>query len=125
MTLKTTFAAAGIAAALLTGAAMPLTAQTAGGEAVAVTEDDLNAFATAAIAVAEVHETYLARIGAASDEAEQAQLAEEGNMAMVAAVEDTPGITLDRYIEIGAAAEADEELGLRIVMLIEEMSDDG
>ena len=125
MALKKTFAAAGIAAALMTGTALPLTAQTAGGEAISVTEDDLNAFANAAIAVAEVRDTYLARIDAATDEAEQAEIAEEGNMAMVAAVEDTPGITLDRYIEIGAAAEVDEELGSRIVMLIQEMSDDG
>lgn len=123
MTLKKTFAAAGIAAALMTGTALPLTAQTAGDAAVAVTEDDLNAFATAAIAVAEVRDAYLARIDTAADEAEQAALAEEGNMAMVAAVEETPGITLERYIEIGAAAEADEELGTRIVMLIQEMTD--
>jgi hypothetical protein len=121
------FAATAVAAglALAGGAAIPAAAQDAP-EAVAPAEfsdAQLEAFAQAAVDVAEIRDEYAMALNevAEDDEAAQEQLVEEGNAAMLAAVEDNPAITLDEYLEIGEAAAADPELGERISMLIQDM----
>ena len=123
------FAATAVAAGLaFAGAvALPATAQEAAPEAVApaeFTDAQLEAFAQAAIEVTDIQSEYamaLNELDEEQDQAEHEQLIEEGNAAMLAAVEDNPAITLDEYLEIAEAAAADPELGERISMLIQDM----
>lgn len=123
------FAATAVAAGLAFagGAALPVAAQEGAPEAVAPAEfsdAQLEAFAQAAVDVAEIRDEYamaLNELDPEQDQAEQEQLVEEGNAAMLAAVEDNPDISLDEYLEIGEAAAADPELGERISMLIQDM----
>ena len=70
-------------------------------------EEKLDAFIDAAMAVADVRDAYLQNLETAESEAEQNQIIEDANTAILAAVEETPGITVDEYIAIGDAAAAD------------------
>ncbi len=73
-------------------------------------EEKLDAFIDAAMAVADVRDAYLQNLETAESEAEQNQIIEDANTAILAAVEETPGITVDEYIAIGDAAAADPAL---------------
>ncbi len=84
-----------------------------------ITEAQLEAFADAAMRVAEIRDEYQAALAQAESEAEQQELVAEGNNAMLTAVEDAPGITIEEYIIIGEAAAANPELGDRLAMMIE------
>ena len=79
-----------------------------------VTEELLTAFVTAAVEVAAVAETYGARIEAA-DEAERDALAQEAQVEMLEAVENTEGISVEQYVAIAEAAQRDDALNLRIL----------
>ncbi len=130
MTLRKYLAATALGTSMLMGATVAgsgaLFAQTAGAEAGApVSEDELSAFARATLAMSEVRDAYIQRIEAAADEAEQQELIEEGNAAMLTAVEDEPGMTMERYFEISEAAQADPDLNERIMMQIDAMVSDG
>lgn len=130
MTFKNLFAATALGTTLMLGGAVlapaTLSAQTAQpGVETEVSEDELSAFVNATLAMSEVRELYIERIQAAEDEAQQQELVEEGNTAMLTALEDEPGMTMERYFEINEAAQADEELNERIVMLLQEMSGEG
>ena len=130
MTFKNLFAATALGTTLMLGGAVlapaTLSAQTAQpGVETEVSEDELSAFVNATLAMSEVREIYIERIQAAEDEAQQQELVEEGNTAMLTALEDEPGMTMERYFEINEAAQADEELNERIVMLLQEMSGEG
>jgi len=87
----------------------------------AFSDSQLAAFAGAAIEVAGIRDSYSAALQQVETEAEGQALIDEGNAAMVSAVEDAPGITLEDYISIGEAAAADPELSQRIALLIEGM----
>lgn len=85
------------------------------------TDSQLEAFAMAALKVAEIRDNYQLALAEAGSEAEQQELIVEGNDAMLAAVDETPGITVEEYIVIGETAAADPELGERLATLIETM----
>lgn len=132
MQIFTPFAATAVAAglALAGAAALPAAAQDDAPEAPEAPEaaapadfsdSQLEAFAQAAVDVAEIRDQYAMELNEIEDQAEQEQLVEEGNAAMLAAVEDNPDITLDEYLEIGEAAAADPELGERISTMIQDM----
>jgi len=108
---------------VLAAMAAPAAAQMEGAPPPAVaadfTDSQLEAFADAALRVAEIRDEYQIALAEAESEAEQEELVTEGNGAMLAAVEDAPGITIEEYIIIGEAAAADPELGERLAMLIE------
>lgn len=107
----------GVAVALAT----PVAAQdTAPPAAMAFSEDQIEAFVTVALEVAEIRDEYAMALDATDDADRQAELISEGNAAMLAAVDDAPQITVEEYIAIGEAAAADPELGQRIVMMMEE-----
>ena len=130
MTFKNILAATALGTTLMIGGAVlaptALTAQTAQPGAIEeVSEDELSAFARATLAMSEVREVYIQRIEAAENEVEQQEVVEEGNTAMMDALEDEPGMTLERYFEINEAAQTDAELNERIVMLLQEMTDEG
>lgn len=99
----------------------PVAAQQA--QAQSYSETELAAFAEVAIQVAQIRNSYAEQLAAAASEAEQEEIVAEGNAAMLAAVEEAPQITLDRYLEIGEAAAADPELSDRLAMMINEMAD--
>ena len=118
------------AAAVAALIAAPLTAaaQTMGeapAEVGSVDETELQAFARATISMAEVREMYMEQIAVAESETDREALVEEGNAAMLSALEDEPGMTMERYFEINAAAQEDAELNERIVMMLQEMSPEG
>jgi len=120
MTLKkttyTTLAAAGMAvSALLAG---PAVAQDSGGDTAAedsaaadVSEVELDAFATAVDAVMAIEQSYAGRLQEAEgDQAQQQQLMEEARSEMMTAVEETPDMDVDRYMEIIELARNDADL---------------
>lgn len=90
-----------------------------------VSESELTAFAEATLSLAEVRDSYVARIQEAANEDEQNALVEEGNAAMLGVLEETPGISMERYFEINEAAQADPALNERIVMILQQMSGEG
>lgn len=135
MTFTQRLARPAFAATLALGTALAapvaLTAQTAqpvepGPEAeVEVGDSELAAFARAALAVSELREAYVERLSAIESEAEQEEVIEEGNMAMLEVIEEEPGMSVERFFEINAAAQADPQLNDRIVMLLQEMATEG
>ncbi|MDD7970320.1 DUF4168 domain-containing protein [Roseinatronobacter alkalisoli] len=84
------------------------------GAAIAADSDMVDAFIAAALAVNEVREGYMAQIEAEADQNAQMEILEAADAAMLEAVEETPGITLDEYIAIANAAAEDPELAARI-----------
>lgn len=115
-TLYTSLAAAGMAvSAFFAG---PAVAQDGGadtGEDSAATADvsevELDAFVAAVGAVMSIEQTYAARLAdAEGDQAQQQQLMEEARAEMMTAVNETPDIDVDRYVEIIELAQNDPEL---------------
>ncbi len=113
MFLKRPLTSAALATGIAFGAlaTAPVLAQTATPGAELVEQDGmLDAFIDAAMNVAEVRDGYLEQLQTAETEAEQTEIIEMANNAILTTVEDTPGITVDEYIAIGEAAAADPEL---------------
>ena len=95
--------------------------ETAAPEAAMPSLDDakLQAFVDAIVAIEEVRADYEPQVAAAAEE-DRPALIEEANVAMLAAVEETDGITLDEYLAVNEAAAQDPELAQRIVALLPE-----
>ena len=115
--------AAGLAMAVALAA--PVVAQDGAIEApmapaTSFSESEIDAFVDVALQVAAIRDDYALALQEAADEAEQQEIIQQGNAAMLAVVEEAPEITVEDYITIGEAAAADPELGQRIVMLMEE-----
>lgn len=83
-------------------------------------DDKLDSFLDAALEVQTLSESYTPRVQAAENEAEQKALVEEANTAIRGAVEDVEGITVEEYIQIGEAAQADPALAQRITAMAQE-----
>ena len=109
---------AAVAAALMTpGAPGAATARETAPEprTEGVTSDDkLSAFVGAAIDLSEVSESYRRQMDMAEDEATRRRLREEQTDAVLEAVERTDGTTVEEYVAIIQAAQADEALDQRI-----------
>jgi hypothetical protein len=84
------------------------------------TDDKLESFLDAAIEVQELTQSYTPRVQAAESEAEQQALVEEANAEIRGAVEDVEGITVEEYVAIGEAAQADPALAQRITAMAEQ-----
>lgn len=122
-TLKATTTA--IALALATAPVIPLTAQTAAAQSSEIySSEELDMFTDALLEVAKVRETYTSRLQGAEDQEEEASIVEEANAEILQVIEETDGITLDRYTEIAQAANEDQELNQRIIERVQSMSDD-
>ncbi len=117
MVFTRTLAPAALAIGMAMGAlgAQPSQAQTEapGAELIEQTEK-LDAFIDAAMAVADVRDAYLESLQEAQSEEDQERIIGEANDAILAAVEETPGITVEEYIAIGDAAAADPVLNERL-----------
>lgn len=95
----------------------------AGGAAYAQTQYDeakLESFVTAALAVNQLVEQWAPRIQNAQSEAEAADLREQANGELVAAIEQTDGITIDEYRAISQAAQNDPALMAQISEMFDE-----
>jgi len=119
-----------VAAALGLGAA-PAIAQSSGGQSgqqsapqgeamTAVTDEKLASFVDAAEKVRGVMEEYRPQLEDARNDEERAELEQAANDAIVAALEGTPGITVQEYVQIARAARQDEELYDRITTMMDE-----
>ncbi|MBY6091031.1 DUF4168 domain-containing protein [Pseudooceanicola sp. 502str34] len=99
--------------------AAPETSATPPAAAEAPAEDysdaQLDTFVTAALDVSAVRQDYTQQIETATDEGARAELVEEANQKMLDAISAVEGMDLETYNEIGAAAQADQELNTRIM----------
>jgi hypothetical protein len=123
MTFKTSLTAAILASGLAFGTAPAALAQDQPDGAALVQQDaKLDSFVMAAGAVDEVRNTYVMQLQSIEDEAEQQSLIQEANAAIVQAVEEAEGITLEEYVAIGEAAAADPEIAAQIESIMREQA---
>lgn len=114
----TTTAAAALLALGLTAA--PALAQDQQAPAAAdITDEQLDQFAEAALAVNQVGREYASRLQSVEDEAQAEQIRAEAQEAMVEAVREE-GLSVDEYNAIYTAAENDDEVNAAIQALLQE-----
>jgi len=89
-----------------------------------ITDQQLESFAAAALAVNEVGREWARRIQATEDESEVEQMQVQAQEEMAAAVEEE-GLTVEEYNAIYAAAESDEEINAEIQSLLQEQQSGG
>ncbi|MBR9892985.1 DUF4168 domain-containing protein [bacterium] len=82
-------------------------------------EDELTSFVDAAMEVQAVQQDYMAQIEAAPEDAERQALVQEAQQEMANAVEETEGMDVQTYNEIGQAAQTNPELNERILAMLE------
>ena len=111
-----------LAAAVAATMSMPFGA--AAEESHAYTDEQIEAFAQAAVDLADIRDAYAADLAAVESEEEQQALVDESVEAMIAAVEDAPNITFDEYLEIGEAAQADPQLADQMNLRFNELRDE-
>jgi hypothetical protein len=87
-------------------------------------DQQLESFVVAAIAVNEVIREWNPRIQAAEDDAHAAQLRQQANSELMAVITNMDGITVEQYQQIGRAAQADPGLAARINGIYQEKSSD-
>jgi hypothetical protein len=83
-------------------------------------EAKLESFVTAALTVNQLVEQWTPRIQGAASETEAAELRDQANGELVAAIEQTGGISVDEYREISQAAQSDPQLMARISGILDE-----
>jgi len=126
MTLVTKTLTAGAVAAILGLAQAPAMAQSAtqqpaqpSVDTASLTDAKIEAFIDAAGKVRQIIEDHQDEIEAAQTEADRAAIAETVNGALVEALGNTPGITLEEYVTIARAARQDQDLYNRIRSMME------
>jgi Domain of unknown function (DUF4168) len=87
-------------------------------------DQQLQSFVVAAIAIDGVIREWNPRIQAAENEEQAAQLREEANAELLETISKTEGITIDEYQEIGQAAQNDPELAARINEIYQQKAGD-
>ncbi len=127
MTLKTTLMAATSAVALGVAAlpvlmvgAQTATAQTA---ADAYSATQLDAFVAAFLEVSELRSAYTERLQQSTEEAEQQEIVEEGNAAIVAAIGAVDGMDVELYSAILEQAAADPSLNERLTRRLQDAAE--
>ncbi len=121
-TFTTAATALGLALAPLIAAAPVLAqdADTATQSTAEYSDEMLSAFVVAALDVADLRQTYQARLEAAPTPEEQQAIVDEANNEILGVVEGAEGITVEEYIEIGQTAAADPALNERIIGLMQD-----
>ena len=84
-----------------------------------VTDEQVDGFVAAFVAVSQVRAEYLPKISEQESEEARQALVEEANAAVVEAVGDATDMDAKTYVAIGKAAETDKELSDRIAKGIE------
>jgi hypothetical protein len=87
-------------------------------------DQQLESFVVAAIAIDGVIREWNPRIQAAENEEQAAQLREEANAELLETISKAEGITIDEYQEIGQAAQNDPELAARINEIYQQKAGD-
>jgi len=90
-----------------------------------LSEEQIDAFVEALIAIEAVRADYLPRIQQQESEAEQKAVIEEANVAAIEAVKGVDNMTPETYMAIGKVAQQNEELNARIVAKLEEAQKEG
>ena len=85
-----------------------------------ISADEVERVAAALIDIEEVRTTYQKKIRAATDQEQVRAYQRQMKMKMDQAVEDTDGLTTERYEEITQAAQSDNELKQKILSMVEE-----
>jgi len=88
-------------------------------EAPEVTDEQVQAFVDAYVAVNDVREEYTARMQEAEDQEEAQALQMEANEAMSAAIEES-GLSVEEYQEVAMAVSADPEVREQVTQMLEE-----
>lgn len=101
-------AALAFVAAIILAASAPVRAEAQYSDA------KLKSFVVAALEVNRLVDQWEPKIRSAPDQQQAAQMTEQANADLVAAVERTEGITLDEYNEIATAVQTDEALSKRV-----------
>ena len=139
MTLKSTLLKSTVIAALVAAPLAPVMAQTATPEAPAeapaaeapaapaleFSEEQLTAFVDAATEVQAVQQDYMAQIEEVEEPEGKQALVEQAQAEMADAVNETDGMDVNTYNEIGQAAQADPELNQRILAMLQERAPAG
>lgn len=86
------------------------------------TDQKLEAFVTAALAVDDLVKTWAPRIDSAGSQEKADELRTQANTELIGAVERTDGISLDEYRQIVRAAGQDADLSARIQQIVEQKS---
>jgi Domain of unknown function (DUF4168) len=81
----------------------------------------LESFVTAALAVNQLVEQWTPRIQGAQNETEATQMREQANGELVAAIQQSNGISVDEYRQISEAAQSDPALMTRITEIFDNM----
>jgi len=82
-------------------------------------DEKLQAFVVALLDVENIRQSYTQAVAEADDEEARVGLIQTAQREMVQAVEEAPGITIDEYDAISAAAQTDPDLTRRINSMIE------
>ncbi|MBE9639924.1 DUF4168 domain-containing protein [Salipiger mangrovisoli] len=142
MNLKSTLLKSTVIAALVAAPLAPVMAQTATPEAPAeapaqapeqtpaapaaeFSETQLTAFVDAAAQVQAVQQDYMVKIDAVEEPEGKQKLVEEAQAEMADAVNETEGMDVDTYNQIGQAAQANPELNERIIAMLQERAPAG
>ena len=88
-----------------------------------VSDAKLDSFVVAALSVSEIAQEFEGRIQAAADDAARQSLANEAREAMIGAVEETDGITVEEYVTISEAARSDADLNQRVMDMLAERAE--
>jgi hypothetical protein len=123
---KTLFAAtSSVALALAAAPAVLLSAGAATAQAEQTySAGELDAFVAAFLDVGALRTVYTERLQQATDETEQQAIVEEGNAAIVAAINEVEGMDVELYAAILQQAGEDQELNGRITRRLQE-ADEG
>lgn len=122
MTVRVTLKATTTAIALAFCAA-PMAAITAQGAAAqsarSYSSEELDIFTNALVQVAEVRQKYTPIMERAETEDQRAAVIQEANVEIVDVIEQTDGMTVEKYTEIAEAASADQSLNQRIMKRVQ------
>lgn len=116
---KAKILAAALTIAAAPFAALPAMAQQGTAQA-DVSESELDAFAVAYKDVIAVEEKYGARLQDVEDQAERQAIVSEAQAEMAKAVEEAPGIEVDRYVEILQLARADPDFQAKLTAKLQD-----
>jgi hypothetical protein len=96
-------------------------ASTALAQEASYSDDKLEAFVEAAIAVSQVEERYQAQLAAAESETEREEIIAAANTEIVETIDEAPDVTVDEYVEISQATQANTDLFERIQEIAREL----
>ena len=99
----------------------PMTQEAPVAETASFTDEQLESFVTAAMAIVEIRQQYTAQIQAAEGEEAITDLQREAMTEMQAAITETENLDVETYNEIGEAVQTDKQVGERVAALVKEV----